>query len=206
MEGQLVKGNSFPIIVADKTVCDDVGILEEEFTRNLGNGVMEGPNIAAAEITHFLYEFGWLLHRNKWKLHYMDLGLHNFSSERYQWLLRFSVERGYCAVVKNILDILFCTNHESTEHVNAKAHKILSETNLLHIAVKNNSRNMVECLLAYNSTTSVSDVQQRYIFRPDTPSHGGLTPLHVAASMHSGDEVLDALTNTPEEVCRSCSK
>jgi hypothetical protein len=181
-----VKGSSFPIIVVpDKAVCDDVSMLEEEFIRNLSND-------AVADITHFLYEFGWLLHREQWTAQYIAAGIDEFSAQRYRWLLRFSAERGCCAVAKSILDRLFGMSHDS-------ALWIIAEASLLHIAVKSSSRAMVEFLLEY---TPPSHGSREQVFRPDSPSHGGLTPLHLAAGMHSGgDEVLDALTNAPEEVC-----
>lgn len=201
MEGQLAKGSSFPIVVVpDKAVCDDVSMLEEEFIRNLSDDAVAvgrpSNKAAAADITHFLYEFGWLLHRDQWKAQYMASGVDEFSAERYRWLLRFSAERGCCAVAKSILNLLFSTSHD-------RALGTISEASLLHIAVKSSSRAMVEFLLAYAPPSPDSGHgSPEQVFRPDAPSHGGLTPLHLAASMHSGgDEVLDALTNAPEEVC-----
>jgi hypothetical protein len=75
---------------------------------------------------------------------------------------------------------------------------------------------MVELLLAYvpSSLTKESDVgletlqrimqfklQWGNLFRPDMAGPAGLTPLHIAASMKDAEDVVDALTSDPCQVC-----
>jgi hypothetical protein len=75
---------------------------------------------------------------------------------------------------------------------------------------------MVELLLAYvpSSLTKESDcglenfqrimqfkLQWGNFFRPDMAGPAGLTPLHIAASMQDAEDVVDALTSDPCQVC-----
>lgn len=83
---------------------------------------------------------------------------------------------------------------------------------LLHRAVRMKSRAMVELLLGYAPSFlgGINDpdmerfkrkldfkVRWGAIFKPDMHGPGGLSPLHVAASLQDGEEVVDALTSGP---------
>eukprot|EP00250_Pteridium_aquilinum_P022654 c25511_g1_i1 orf=79-3486(-) len=205
VEGQMRKGNAFPIIIADKPICEEINSLEKKYVgsgENDEHAARLSSSTIEADITHFLHELGWLLQRVQRKVHYIDLKIPEFSIARYRWLLRFSVEHSCCALVRRILDLLFSTDDSSVAHAHLRAREVLSEANLLHVAVKSKSRAMVEFLLAYSppiAPTSMASKRECY-FRPDTPISDGFTPLHVAASIHSADSVVDALTNASEEL------
>ena len=95
---------------------------------------------------------------------------------------------------------------------------VQDDQSLLHRAVRRRSRGMVELLLAYvppyiRSGGGVNVVDTEYLgklmqfklqwgnlFRPDMSGPGGLTPLHIAASMRDGEDMVDALTSDPFQV------
>ncbi|KAJ8491261.1 hypothetical protein OPV22_012982 [Ensete ventricosum] len=43
------------------------------------------------------------------------------------------------------------------------------------------------------------DVTEVYLFPPNVAAPGGVTPLHLAASMQDSEDIVDALTNDPQE-------
>ena len=86
---------------------------------------------------------------------------------------------------------------------------------LLHRAVRRRSRAMVELLLGFAPSwlggMEEADVERlkrkldfrvRWgsIFKADMRGPGGLSPLHIAASLRDGEEVVDALTSGPCQV------
>jgi len=155
----------------------------------------------------FINEMGWLLHRSQLKsrLGHLDPNTVVFSLRRYKWLMDFSMDHDWCAVVKKLLDILVMGTVDSGEH--SSFHEVLLEMGLLHRAVRRNCRSMVELLLQYTpgsvpegSESSTNGIPECFLFRPDVHGPAGLTPLHVAAGRDGSEDVLDALTDDPRQV------
>lgn len=159
----------------------------------------------------FIHEMGWLLHRNqvRFRLGGQDPNLCLFSFNRFRWLLEFSMDHDWCAVVKKLLCILFEGSIEPGE--NASPELALREMGLLHKAVRRNCKPMVELLLRFSPNKSLDkqaleqeehvDSGQSSLFRPDAAGPAGLTPLHLAACTDGLEDVLDALTDDPGSVC-----
>lgn len=124
------------------------------------------------------------------------------------------MERNWCAVVRKLLDIAFETGDWEATFM------VLSEmsqegSSLLHRAVRNKKRPMVELLLGFAPSflagINDSDVESfkrklefrlkwSSIYKPDMRGPGGLTPLHIAASIHGAEDIVDALTTGPSQV------
>lgn len=156
----------------------------------------------------FLHEMGWLLHLSRVKFRLGDLNpnCHGFAFNRFRWLMEFSMEHDWCAVVKKLLSILFDGTIDTGSH--ASIELALSDMSLLHKAVKRNCRPMVELLLKYALDKPGREQKDQLkddivVFRPDDVVPSGLTPLHVAASMDNAENVLDALTDDPGMVILS---
>lgn len=126
----------------------------------------------------------------------------------------YSVERNWCAVVGRVLDIVF-ENDEWEVVFSELSDMSQDEASLLHRAVRNKNRRMVEVLLGYAPSflagmedPDVERFKQRLdfrvrwasIFKADMRGPGGLSPLHIAASLEDGEEVVDALTSGPCQV------
>lgn len=149
---------------------------------------------------------GWLLHRAhlKVRLGETTTDVDPFSFERLRWLLEFSIDHDWCAVVKKLLSTLFDGIVDlGQQNSNIKT---LLDIGLVHRAVRRNCKPMVEFLLAYHPNGAsdehkLLDEEGRYLFRPDASGPSGLTPLHIAASVGSCENVLDALTEDPGSVC-----
>lgn len=136
------------------------------------------------------------------------------SSTRFKQLLVYSVERNWCAVVQKVLDIAF--ENDDWEVVFRELSEMSEEeASLLHRAVRNRSRRMVELLLGFapsflggindpdvKSFKRKLDFKVRWgsVFKPDMRGPGGLSPLHIAASLQDAEEVVDALTSGPCQV------
>lgn len=141
----------------------------------------------------FINEIGWLLHRSELKsrLSISDPNPEDlFSLIRFKFLIEFSMDREWCAVIKKLLNILF---EEGTVDVSPDA--ALSELCLLHRAVRKNSKPMVEMLLRFSPEKKSQTLSG--LFRPDAAGPAGLTPLHIAAGKDGSEDVLDALTEDP---------
>lgn len=171
-----------------------------------GEGEKMEPRNLALE---FVNEIGWLLHRNqlKFRLADMDPTSDLFSFKRFRWLMEFSVDHDWCAVVKKLLGIIFSGSIDLGDHPSVEL--ALAEIGLLHRAVRRNCRTMVEFLLNYYPETVLdrlgSEEEERMkggfiLFRPDAVGPGQLTPLHIAASRDGSENVLDALTDDPQLV------
>ncbi|KFK35212.1 hypothetical protein AALP_AA5G254900 [Arabis alpina] len=175
----------FPFIVSeDEDVCSEIRRLETtlEFT---------GTD-SANQAMDFIHEIGWLLHRNELKPRLEESDpepVDLFSLLRFKFLIEFSIDREWCAVIKKLLNVLF---EEGT--VDSSPIAALSELCLLHRAVRKNSKPLVEMLLRYipNKQQTLSG-----LFRPDAAGPAGLTPLHIAAGKDGSEDVLDALTEDP---------
>ena len=184
-----LRGASFPIIIADSTVCQELRLLEPEI-----NGTSDVCN-GREESLHFLDELGWLFGRkyNSCLFQHPDYRLY-----RFKFLLVFSVERDFCALVKSLLDILLELN-SGRNGLEEESLELLSEIHLLNRAVKRRCASMVDFLIHYTVVDS-SGTSKRFIFYPNMAGPGGLTPLHLAASLSSSDDIVDLLTSDPHEV------
>ncbi|KAK4859375.1 hypothetical protein QYF36_004440 [Acer negundo] len=201
------KGNSFPIIIADATICQELRLLESEFDEQtkVCDIISEeqaydyGRPRSREEVLHFLNELGWLFQRKK-TLSMLEGPDYSFS--RFKFLLIFSVERGCCALVKTLMDMLV----EKTMEMGGpsrESFEMLSEIQLLNRAVKRRCRRMADMLIHY-SVTIGNDSSKNYIFSPNLAGPGGITPLHLAACTSDSDEMIDTLTNDPQEIGLSC--
>ncbi|CBI40788.3 unnamed protein product, partial [Vitis vinifera] len=177
------RGNSFPVIVADATICKELRLLESEFD--------EEAKVSREEVLHFLNELGWLFQRK-----FSMLAGPDYSLARFKFLFTFSVERDCCALVKTLLDILVERNLGS-DGLSSKSLETLSEVQLLSRAVKRRYRKMVDLLIHYSVASSSS---KKYIFPPNLVGAGGITPLHLAACTAGSDDIIDALTSDPQEI------
>lgn len=155
----------------------------------------------------FIHEIGWLFHRNQLKsrLGHLDPNENLFSLPRFKWLMEFSMDHDWCAVVKKLLDVLRDGTVDAGGH--SSLNLALMEMGLLHRAVRKNSRSLVELLLRYPSkvkdasssedSASIDGGADSFLFRPNAIGPAGLTPLHIAAGKDDSEDVLDALTNDP---------
>ncbi|CAA3009995.1 squamosa promoter-binding 1 [Olea europaea subsp. europaea] len=209
VEDHGLSSSFFPFIVAEDDVCTEICTLEREIELAMtglflgGTGKLEAHNQAM----DFIHEMGWLLHRNslKSRLGHLDPNSDCFPFERFKYLMEFSVDHDWCAVVNKLLGILFSGIVGAGEQPFLKF--ALHEMGLLHRAVRKNSRPLVELLLKY-APESVADelnlehkslVESHgdFLFRPDVVGPAGLTPLHVAAGRDGSEDILDALTDDP---------
>ncbi|KAL3830566.1 hypothetical protein ACJIZ3_019368 [Penstemon smallii] len=179
------RGTYFPVIIADKTICQELRLLEPE--------IIDQTARSRGEIMHFLDELGWLFQRKH------NSSLFDYRLTRFKFLLIFSVEYDFIALVKTLLGILLELNL-SRQGLETESLKMLSEIHLLNRAVKRKCLEMVNLLLHY----SVATDSTKYIFLPNMAGPGGVTPLHVAASTSSSDDIVDALTSDPQEVGLQC--
>lgn len=178
------RGTSFPIIIADTTLCQELNLLEAEF-----GDVQNRQPTFMKETVHFLNELGWLFQKKD--------AVSNYSLTRFKFLLVFSVERDFCALVKTLLNILLQKNSGITD--DESSIEMLSAINLLNRAVKNRSKNMVDLLIHY-SIVDPDTASRKYIFPPNLAGPGGITPLHLAACTSDSDDMVDSLTNDPQEI------
>lgn len=200
----------FPFIVAEEDVCSEIRVLEpllelSETDRNIeGTGKIK----AHSQAMDFIHEMGWLLHRSqlKYRMVHLNTGVDLFPLERFTWLMEFSMDHDWCAVVKKLLNLLLDETVNKGDHPNL--HQALSDMGLLHRAVRRNSKQLVELLLRYvpESTSDklkptgkalVDGENHCFLFRPDAVGPAGLTPLHIAAGKDGSEDVLDALINDP---------
>ncbi|KAL4203027.1 hypothetical protein AMTRI_Chr02g266470 [Amborella trichopoda] len=198
----------FPFVVAEQDVCSEIRTLES--TIELSE--FDDPKMRANQVQtknqvmEFLNEMGWLLRRNQLMSLSNGSDIYDFPLARFKWLLEFSMERDWCAVVKKLLDVVFEGKFELGERSSVEL--MLCEVGPLHRAVRRNCRSMVDFLLRYVPTKiSEETVAMRrelegkpFLFRPDMIGLAGVTPLHIAASMEGAEGVLDALTDDPGQV------
>ncbi|CAL9103161.1 unnamed protein product [Musa acuminata var. zebrina] len=201
------KGNSFPVIIADDSICQELRALESDFEEDV-----QTPDVIPEEevhnsvrprsredALHFLNELGWLFQRTQASCSPL---LADFSSTRLKYLLTFSVEQDWCALIKTLLDILVERSLRN-DTIKQESLKMLSEVELLNRAVKRKCRKMVDLLLHY-CVSHGQDVTKVYLFTPNMSGPGGITPLHMAASMQDSEDMVDALTNDPQEIGLKC--
>ncbi|XP_065863938.1 squamosa promoter-binding-like protein 1 [Euphorbia lathyris] len=210
VEDNGLSSSFFPFIVAEKEVCSEICVLEEAIA--VTETADKLPEIAERieaknQALDFIHEMGWLLHRNRSKLR---LGLSDpnsdlFPLKRYRWLLEFSMDRDWCAVVKKLLNILFDGTVDTRGYSSIELP--LLDMCLLHRAVHRNSTSMVKLLLKFVPDKPTGQMQKHevertnsFIFTPDVVGPAGLTPLHIAASRAGCENILDALTDDPGSV------
>ncbi|KAK9026121.1 hypothetical protein V6N11_038967 [Hibiscus sabdariffa] len=200
------KGNSFPIIIADAAICKELRLLESELDIEAKASDIISEEHAndchrprsREEVLHFLNELGWLFQRSTDPLpKSSDHSLH-----RFKFLLIFSVERDYCALVKVLLDMLVESNLD-IDGLSKESLAMISEIQLLIRAVKRRCRNMADLLVHY-SINSSNESSKIYIFPPNLEGAGGITPLHLAACTSGSDDLVDVLTNDPQEIGLNC--
>ena len=201
---------SFPFIVAEREICSEICKLEDVIEAaetaddiQIKTKLMEEKTRAL----HFVQEMGWLLHRSRVKVRLGAMApvQDRFHFDRFTWLVGFSMDHDWCAVMKKLLDIIFEGAVDTREHTSIEL--ALLDMGLLHRAVKRNCRPMVEILLKFvpvkasdggdSKEKQFNKSPDRFLFRPDAVGPAGLTPLHVAASMTGSENVLDALTDDP---------
>ncbi|CAL0320893.1 unnamed protein product [Lupinus luteus] len=207
IEDQGLSSSFFPFIVVEEDVCSEICVLEpllqlSETDLDIdGTGKIEAKNQAL----DFIHEMGWLLHRNRLKsrMVHLNSSAESFPLKRFKWLMEFSMDHDWCAVVKKLLNLLLDGTVNSGDH--PSLYLALSEMALLHRAVRRNSKQLVDLLLRY-VPENVSDKLgtenkalrgEESLFRPDVAGPAGLTPLHIAAGKDGSEDVLDALTNDP---------
>lgn len=184
-----LKGNSFPLIIADATICSELQQLESE--------LREEKNSTREDVLHFLNELGWLFQRKK-DSSPLDP---NYSFCRFKFLLSFSVERDWCYLVRKLLDILAESNFDGS--ISSKGSlEALSEVQLLSWAVRRGCLKMVEMLIGY-AVNCGPGASRMYVFPPNMVGPGGITPLHLAACTSGSANIIDALTNDPQEVLKT---
>ncbi|XP_058083204.1 squamosa promoter-binding-like protein 1 [Magnolia sinica] len=198
----------FPFIVAERDLCLEIRTLESaieasecDAAAHKRTDVMKARNQAL----DFLHDMGWLLRRShlRSRLDHKNAHSGSFPLKQFKWLMEFSMDHDWCAVVKKLLDVLFDGPVDAGGH--SSVEMPLLEMGLLHRAVRRNCRPMVELLLRYVSVKTGRQHDQGvgegsdggFLFRPDMVGPAGVTPLHIAASRDDTENVLDALTDDP---------
>ncbi|KAJ6350692.1 hypothetical protein OIU78_006768 [Salix suchowensis] len=211
VEDHGLSSSFFPFIVAEPEICSEIRMLEDAImvaeTATDMHTIAERMDIKNQALD-FIHEMGWLLHRSrlKFRLGQLDPNLDLFPFKRFKWLIQFSMDHDWCAVVRKLLAIVLDGTVDAGEHSSIEL--ALLDMGLLHRAVRRNCRPMVELLLRYIPDKKIggTGTQQnqlvygrnsRFMFKPDVVGPAGLTPLHVAASGDGAEDVLDALTDDP---------
>ncbi|KAH0922052.1 hypothetical protein HID58_022070 [Brassica napus] len=142
------RGDSFPLIIANASICKELNRLEEEFHPKSQEQAQTSDHrpTSREEILCFLNELGWLFQKNQTT---EPLEQSEFSLSRFKFLLVCSVERDYCALIRTLLDMLVERNVVNDEP-NREALDMLAEIQLLNRAVKRKSTKMVELLIHYS--------------------------------------------------------
>lgn len=206
VEDHGLSSNFFPFIVAEKEVCSEIRTLESIIEdAKIADGFLRGTEEFQArdQALDFLHELGWLLHRSHLKFRVgSGASLNLFPFQRFHRLIDFSIDHDWCAVVKKLLDVFF--NGVVDVGQQSSLDVPLQEVGILHRAVRRKCRSMVDDLLKYchHGAFDKSGLQddRGYLFRPDAVGPGGLTPLHVVASLAGYENILDALIDDPGQV------
>lgn len=208
IEDHGLRSSFFPFIVAEEDVCSEIRLLESVFEYAESDVHVGGTanSDVQNQAMDYIHEMGWLLHRSQLRsrLGHLDPNADSFPLKRFKWLMEFSLDHDWCAVVKKLLDIFIDGNVGTGEHPSLNL--ALSDMGLLHRAVRRNSRPLVELLLRYvpkkvsdksefEVKAMASGVSDNFLFRPDVIGPAGLTPLHIAAGKDGSEDVLDALTD-----------
>lgn len=190
------RSDSFPLIIANATICKELNRLEEEFhPKDVTEEQIHNSDRPRSreEVLCFLNELGWLF-RRKWA---SDVhGESDFSLPRFKFLLVCSVERDYCSLIRTLLDMMVERNLGKDGLMNKESLDMLAEIQLLNRAVKRRNTKMAETLIHY----SVNPTGKKFIFLPNITGPGDITPLHLAASISGSEDMIDVLTSDPQEV------
>ncbi|MCO5568735.1 hypothetical protein L7F22_022434 [Adiantum nelumboides] len=194
-------GNALPVIVANKEICSELQSLEVDLSSDVGWETEKSAEDSSdesrvgkeVEALNFLHELGWIFQSTSEFSSTNGDPIPQIGLSRFKGVLKYAVLRDWCAIVKQLLDLLFFFGIKD----NAEVLQVLSEVNLVHQAVKRKCRPMVDLLLHYIFIGDGS--RQCNIFTPVAESPGGFSPLHVAASMLDAEEIIDALTEDPNE-------
>ncbi|KAL1219766.1 Squamosa promoter-binding-like protein 14 [Cardamine amara subsp. amara] len=197
------RGDSFPLIIANPSICKELNRLEEEFhlksqdmTEEQQAQSSDRRPTSREDVWCFLNELGWLFQKNQTsELQEQS----DFSLTRFKFLLVCSIERDYFALIRTLLDMLVERNLVNNE-LNKEALDMLAEIQLLNRAVKRKSTKMVELLIHYSVNPSTLSSSKKFVFLPNITGPGGITPLHLAACTSSSDDIVDLLTNDPQEI------
>nr|CAB3483467.1 unnamed protein product [Digitaria exilis] len=207
------RGNSFPVIIASSSVCQELRNLEVELEDSQFPDVSSDDQVhdprrskPRDQVLHFLNELGWLFQRaaactSSSGFDVSDLELVQFSTPRFKYLLLFSSERDWCSLTRTLLDILAKRSLVSDE-LSQETMDMLAEVHLLNRAVKRKSSRMVHLLVKF--VVICPDNSKVYPFLPNFPGPGGLTPLHLAASIENAEDIVDALTDDPQQIGLNC--
>lgn len=189
----------FPFVVAEEDLCAEIRMLESSMdVASYDEHLDEKVADCSSSCVNFLHEIGWLLRRSQLrsKSESWNHCSEAFSFIRFRWILRFSIDHDWPAIVKRLLDILF---DGIVDLGGISPTKTALSENLLHYAVQSNSKLVVRLLLRYKPpSNSGSEVDN--LFRPDAPGPSNITPLHVAAASSSAETMLDLLTDDPAQV------
>ncbi|KAF2310822.1 hypothetical protein GH714_017456 [Hevea brasiliensis] len=198
------KGNSFPVIIANATICKELRLLESEFDEGAKDSDIISEEQAQCldrprsreEVLHFLNELGWLFQRRKVSSMFK---LPDYSLRRFKFLLIFSVERDYCVLVKTILDMLVERNLDMSG-LSKESLEMLSEIQLVNRAVKRKCRKMVDLLIHYS--INGSDVSSKNIFSHQilldlVVSHLYIWLLALQIGLSCWSSLLDANSQSP---------
>lgn len=186
--------------MAEDDICAEIKMLESSIA-SYEDLSEENVETARALTMNFLHEMGWLLRRSRLRFSSESENscLESFSLLRFRWILRFAIDRDWSAVVKKFLDILFEGNIETDGR---SPNEVALSEDLLHYAVQRNANSTVKLLLRYKPDKN-SDGGFYNLFRPDMPGPSGITPLYVAATSSSAENMLNILTDDPAQVCFS---
>ncbi|XP_052188154.1 squamosa promoter-binding-like protein 14 [Diospyros lotus] len=201
-----IKGTSFPVIIADATICQELRLLECEFDEDAEvHDTIPEEQVRNSEqprskedVLHFLNELGWLFQRKR-SAYVVEVP--DYTLVRFRFLFIFSVERDCCALVRTLLDILLHKDLNGKQPLKESL-DMLSEIYLLNRAVKRRCRNMVHLLINYSILGGKDS--SNYIFPPNLVGPAGVTPLHLAASLSGSVDMVDALTSDPQEFGLHC--
>ncbi|XP_042457507.1 squamosa promoter-binding-like protein 1 [Zingiber officinale] len=195
-----VSDEFFPFIVAEKDVCSEICMLENDINVVYSDDQLSGKldeEKARNQALEFISELGWLLRRNHCISIYRDSKdpANFFTLARFRWLMSFAMDREWSAVVKKLLNIFF----NGSVNANGKSlMELILDEYMLHSAVQRKSKALVEALLRYvPNKTSEKTYPDQLLFRPDMLGPSGITPLHIVASNADAETILDALTNDP---------
>ncbi|KAF7804965.1 squamosa promoter-binding-like protein 1 [Senna tora] len=210
VEDQGLSSSFFPFIVAEEDVCSEIRVLEPLLESSVNDSDIEGAGKfkVKSEAMDFIHEMGWLLHRSQLKSRVVHINSSSefFPLKRFKWIMEFSMDHDWCAVVKKLLNLLLDGTVDTGDH--PSLYLAISDMGLLHRAVRRNSRQLVELFLRYvpenaslklgpGDEALVDGGNSSFLFRPDVVGPAGLTPLHIAAGKDGSEDVLDALTNDP---------
>lgn len=201
------KGNSFPVLIADETICKELRPLESEFDEEekICDAISEehehnfGRPRSREEALHFLNELGWLFQRERFSYAHE---VPYYSLDRFKFVLTFAVERNCCMLVKTLLDVLV-DKHLQGEWLSTGSVEMLNAIQLLNRAVKRKYTGMVDLLIHY-SILNKNGTSRQYLFPPNLEGPGGITPLHLAACTSGSERLVDSLTSDPQEIGLKC--